>query len=121
MKRQVFALAALALAVAVPGASADGMTQHTIRIGDSEEFHFDGKPSTGYRWILNEEESSGLDIVTVESLGYSDPYTRLLGADAPFSFRLTCARSGSAELQFDYLSPAGSTVGDTQIYKVLCE
>lgn len=109
---QVFLIAAVA---------ADDAPVLTVGIGQSEEFHFDGKPSTGYRWFLDEDASTGLGVVDVETLGYGETYTRLLGASAPYRFRIGCEREGRAELVFDYVSPGGASVAETRMLHIVCE
>jgi predicted secreted protein len=79
-----------------------------------------GNPSTGYRWVLNETASSGLETVVVEMLGYGPPETDLIGAPAIFGIGITCAGTGEAVLQFDYLSPDNSTVAESEIRKITC-
>lgn len=113
--------AILAVTLITGAAMADGSEETVMRIGEAREIQFDGKPSTGYRWVLNEDGSTGLDAVTVEDLGYGETYTELLGASAPYRFRMTCEKSGLADLQFDYLAPDRSTVSATQTLSIRCE
>jgi predicted secreted protein len=103
------------------GAAAD--TAHTLRLGESWVFEFRGNPSTGYRWMLDKASSSGLDLVKLESLGYASVKSKpgLVGAPAPFRFRLTCIKAGTAQLRFDYLGPTGKNSGKRQEAAVRCE
>jgi predicted secreted protein len=97
-------------------------SSRTIKSGNSYEFQFDGNPSTGYQWKLNEAQSSGLDVVKVESLGYGRPLTKKIGAPAPFLFRITCQSEGNAELHFDYVSPGSAqTVAESHTHWARCE
>jgi inhibitor of cysteine peptidase len=113
----VVALAASVLSLMVGTAPLAHAGSETI----SYEFQFEGNPSTGYQWRLNASASKGLDIVDVESLGYGEPTSRLIGAPAPFRFRLTCTGSGTAELHFDYVSPDNTTIAQTHTHWARCE
>ncbi len=77
-------------------------------------------PSTGYAWILNQETSTGLDLVVVDSLGYGPPETDLIGAPAPALFSVSCTGRGNVRLVFDYVSPDGTTVGETRAVDLVC-
>lgn len=117
------ALAAMAMAaLATTHPSQAEETADTVQaVGETTEFHFDGKPSTGYGWFLDPDASTGLDIAQVEALGYGAPYTKLLGADAPFRFRISCLKAGYADLLFNYRSPDGMTVAATRSRQARCE
>jgi inhibitor of cysteine peptidase len=115
----VLSVAAMTTLSSPGAATASGPT---IKSGQSYEFQFDGNPSTGYKWQLNEAASSGLDIVRIEVLGYDRPLSKLIGAPAPFVFRLTCMAEGFVELQFDYVSPGSEkTVANSHTHWARCE
>ena len=105
-------LASLTFAVAilaVANVTADARsTSRNLRLGNSWEFLLEGNPSTGYRWQLNQSQSSGLGLLKIESLGYMSAQSKpgMVGAPAPFAFRITCIKAGSARLIFDYVPPA---------------
>jgi predicted secreted protein len=92
------------------------------RIGNSYEFEMEGNPSTGYKWKLNAQASTGLDVVKVEALGYGKAKSRKVGAPAIFIFRITCIGSGFARLQFDYVSPGSNRkVARSHTHDLRCE
>ena len=105
----------IVLAGALAGAaSAGGQTRQT-RIGESYEFLLDGNPSTGYTWQLEKEQSSGLDVVEVTSLGYTGQAegTQVLGAPEKFAFRIKSLKAGDAHLVFGYHPPGGGPATET--------
>jgi len=91
-------------------ATAETRTRQTVKVGNTVAFELKGNPSTGYRWRLNEPKSAGLDVVRVKSIGYQSKTSGdrvVVGAPAPFEFHITCAKSGSAHLLFEYVGPTG--------------
>jgi inhibitor of cysteine peptidase len=93
------------------------------RLGNSWEFELQGNPSTGYRWQLNTAASSNLLVVKVESLGYRSESRKpgMVGTPAPFVFRFTCVKAGSAQLIFDYVGPTGKHSGTPHEAWVRCD
>jgi inhibitor of cysteine peptidase len=88
--------------------NAEAKEQRNLRVGASYVFELGGNPSTGYKWRLNQGASENLAIVTVEDLGYSAAKTsgkKLVGAPAPYRFRITGLAPGSARLHFEYVRP----------------
>lgn len=103
-----FAVAILVAASWVANVTADARsTSRNLRLGNSWEFLLEGNPSTGYRWQLNQSQSSGLGLLKIELLGYMSAQSKpgMVGAPAPFAFRITCIKAGSAHLIFDYVPP----------------
>ena len=80
-----------------------------------------GNPSTGYAWHINDAASTGLDLVAIESRGYGPPASDLIGAPAPTLFAVTCIGTGEVRLVFDYVSPSGTTVGETRAVEFTCD
>ena len=78
-------------------------------------------PSTGYAWILNEDQSTGVDLVEIEDRGYGPPESDLIGAPAPALFAVTCTGPGEVRLVFDYVSPSGETVSETRAVALSCD
>ena len=118
------ALRALALfAMLIDSAPAGADATRTERLGNSWEFELQGNPSTGYHWELNTTASSGLDVVKVELLGYASGSGKpgLVGAPAPFVFRFTCVKAGTAQLFFDYIGPTGKLSREQHEAWVRCE
>jgi predicted secreted protein len=103
------ALAAFCLIAAMALTPADARTERNLRLGNSWEFQFEGNPSTGYAWRLDAATSDGLDLIKLESLGYASGKKRpgMVGAPAPFRFRITCIKPGTADLWFKYVGPTG--------------
>jgi len=111
MRRLTPLMAALCLvALAIDGGPAHAKPENDLRIGSRWEFKLEGNPGTGYTWRLDAAASHGLDLIKLESLGYmSGKKTRpgMVGAPAPFVFRLTCLKPGDADLWFQYVGPTG--------------
>ena len=123
MKKSLVRLVAATIALTTFGSTAGQSmaAQKAIRVGNSYEFQVAGNPSTGYRWSFNSSKSSGLDVVKIDDLGYGNPASRKLGAPAPYRFRLTCLKAGSAELVFDYVAPDRHTIGKSHVHWVRCK
>jgi len=104
-------LATLCLfALTVGSGNAESKTQRNLRLGNSWEFQFQGNPSTGYTWRLDGAASDGLALIKLESLGYRSSRKErpvVVGAPAPFLFRITCLKPGHADLWFQYVGPTG--------------
>jgi len=122
MNRFGAALAALCLIVVMGCTPADAKTQRNLRLGNSWEFQFEGNPSTGYNWQLDAAASDGLDLVKLESLGYASGKKRpgMVGTPAPFKFRITCIKPGSADLWFEYVGPTGKRARRHEVW-VRCD
>ena len=113
----------------IPIASAAFAAMLSLSVGQvaaqSHEWSLEGNPSTGYVWVLDEENSTGLDLVEVESLGYrkdtDSSGKTLMGAPRRFYFRLTFQKPGSAKLVFSYLRPWVKTVKESHAHDVKCE
>ena len=110
MIRHLGFVVALSIAVVqfAPAAGA-AEAERTGAVGDSYVIELDGNPSTGYRWKLNEAKSENLRILRIDDLGYraaEKPAGKLIvGAPAPYQFRVTLLASGSATIAFEYLRP----------------
>jgi inhibitor of cysteine peptidase len=116
--------AAAICAALVLGMAPAQVSAKSRAVGTSYMFTLDGNPGTGFKWILNEQASSGIEFVNVESLGYQEPTKtgkKLIGAPAPFAFRITCLSAGFAHLIFDYVPPGGGAAGQTHETWARCE
>ncbi|WP_158008070.1 protease inhibitor I42 family protein [Methyloceanibacter superfactus] len=103
---------------------ADAKTQRNLRLGNSWEFQFEGNPSTGYTWQLDAAASTGLDLIELKSLGYTDGRKKrpgMVGAPAPFKFRITCTKPGYADLWFQYVGPTGKRSPERHEVWVRCD
>jgi len=112
VSRRRFALTlAMGLGVTLfaPMAVRAAETVRTGAAGDSYVLELDGNPSTGYRWKLSEAKSENLRILRIDDLGYraaqSTPGKLIVGAPAPYQFRVTLLAADSATIVFDYLRP----------------
>lgn len=113
------ALMAACSTVAAAGAPAE----RRVSVGTSFDIALAGNPSTGYRWVLNEQESTGLDVVNISSLGYGEPTTGkpgMVGRPAEFGFRIGCITAGVATLKFNYVGPTGKFSGKTDVVSLEC-
>lgn len=119
------ALAAALAATPLGAARADADVDVFKPVGTSWEFELRGNPSSGYIWVLDEDSSTGLETLDIESLGYRkapEQGTKLIvGQPAQYVFRLTCVAAGPAHLYFDFLAPDRKTVGKTQELRTRCE
>ena len=94
------AVALCFVALAVGGGPADAASGKSLKVGSSSQLQFGGNPSTGYRWRLDRGASTGLGLVRVQSLGYGGGSSKkdghvMVGAPAPFAFRVTCVKPGN--------------------------
>ena len=114
-----------AVLVAFAATPASAAKEKKLRTGQSFEFQLEGNPSTGYKWVLDEAASEGLDLVAIESLGYAGRKKSsgklIVGAPEPFVFRITCEAKGFAHLLFNYIGPGGGAVADTHESWVRCD
>lgn len=78
-------------------------------------------PSTGYRWVLNEGASSGLDHAELTFEGNGPPESAQIGAPSPANFRLRCTGPGPVRLVFEHIAPDGVTIGETRSKEVNCD
>lgn len=110
-------LAALALALAFPApkvlAASDGAEAKEARVGQPLILKFPGNREAGYRWRLNEEKSSGLDLVEVDQVAWTIPNdneSRSIFFSSPsvLSFRVVPKAAGEADLAFDYFRTWGN-------------
>jgi len=111
---QMTARLALAAPLLLAFAGSPGLAEDVI-------LSLPANPSTGYAWVLDEAASTGLDLVLVEDRGYGPPDSTLIGAPAPAIFAVICVAPGPVRLVFDYVSPAGKTVGETRSIEVTCD
>lgn len=96
------------LLMLAPAASGAVAAERTLSPGASFVFKLGGNPSTGYRWRLNAGASENPAIVKVEDLGYGEGKSsgkKLIGAPAPYRFRITGVSPGFAKLHFEYVQP----------------
>ncbi|MEJ2377246.1 MAG: protease inhibitor I42 family protein [Pseudolabrys sp.] len=93
-----------------------------LALHHSRVFDLPGNPSTGYHWYLNRGRSTGTNVVKVDSLGYARGGHKpgLVGAPAPFRFRITCVKAGVAHLRFDYIGPTHKPSGKHHDLSVRC-
>jgi Predicted secreted protein len=113
--------ALLALCLAFSVGSAECNEQKSVRAGTSYVLELGGNPSTGYRWRLNQGSSENLAIVKVEDLGYGEAKSsgkKLLGAPAPYRFRITGLSPGFAKLAFEYVQPWVGKPAKTEQHEV---
>ena len=118
------ALAAAAVCIVMLNGSADAKPESDLHIGNPWEFQFEGNPGTGYTWQLDGAASDGLDLIELKSLGYVSRRKKdrpvVVGAPAPFLFRLTCVKPGHADLWFVYVGPTGKRSAKRQEVRVHC-
>jgi len=99
------ALAAALAAAPLSTARADADVDVVKPVGMSWEFELGGNPSTGYIWVLDEDDSTGLETLEIEPLGYRKPPDQgtklIVGQPA--------------------LAPDRKTVGRTQELRTRCE
>jgi len=101
-------IAAICFAASGSVGSAVAKEQKSLRVGLDYIFELQGNPGTGYVWRLNQGASENLALVKVDDLGYGESASgkkKLLGAPAPYRFRITGVAPGFAKLVFDYLRP----------------
>lgn len=118
-----FPAVALALGLAsmpVLAGEAAASSKGQARPGNSYEFQFKGNPSTGYKWRYNSGKSENPGVVRVDDLGYGTATSRMMGAPAPYFFRVTCLKAGQAELWFAYVGPTG-VPGEEHQHWARCE
>jgi predicted secreted protein len=99
----LFALAGLAPAPA----QAQMQTTQTIALspGASTTIVLRENPSTGFRWGLNAEQSSNLDLIRVIDRGYQAGESGLIGAPGTHRWEIEARTRGTASVVFIYARP----------------
>jgi inhibitor of cysteine peptidase len=123
MKHFAQIAAALCLvALAIGSGPAEAKSGKSLRVGQSWQFQFEGNPSTGFKWRLNAGASKGLNAIKLQTIGYASGGKKRgrIGAPAPFAFRLTCVKPGSANLRFAYIGPTGKRSSKRQSVSLRC-
>jgi predicted secreted protein len=93
----------------------------TPLLGGDITLSLPANPSTGYQWVLDEAASTGLDLVRLEDRGHGPPVSGQIGAPAEKLFAAVCRAPGPVRLVFDYVSPDGTTVGETRSITLTCD
>lgn len=73
-----------------------------LAVGETQTITLTENPSTGYRWKVSPDESSNLDAIRVDDLGYAEAEAHLLGAPGKHSWRIAGVTPGKARLVLDY-------------------
>ena len=101
-------VALILMTLAIGYAPTEARAQRVLSVGESWAFELEGNPSTGYQWRVNKAASTGLGLIRLESLGYTNSRKTKPGrvaAPASFKFRITGLRPGRTRLVLDYLRP----------------
>lgn len=110
-------VALILMTLAIVYAPIEARAQRVLRVGESWAFELEGNPSTGYQWRLNKAASTGLALIRLESLGYTNSRKTKpgrVGAPAPFKFRITGLKPGRTRVVIDYLRPWEQKPPNTQ-------
>ena len=83
------------------------LSDETIRLspGAVATVALSENPSTGYKWQINQEQSSNLAIVQVDDAGYQRSSSQLLGAPGMHRWRVKALATGTAQIIFAYARP----------------
>lgn len=76
--------------------------QLQLAVGEAKTISLTENPSTGYEWKAALEESSNLDAVRIDDLGYEPADSHLLGAPGKHSWRIVGVTAGKARLVLNY-------------------
>ncbi len=76
--------------------------QLQLDVGETKTIMLTENPSTGYQWKVSPDESSNLDAVRVDDLGYKEAETHLLGAPGKHSWAIAGVAPGKARLVLNY-------------------
>jgi len=104
-------LAVLAMAAAWAASDAWAAVEidptQDARVGQMLILKFPGNRRAGYRWALNEEKSSGLDLIDVDQIAWTIPNddnvrSMFFRNHSVLSIRLMPKATGEANLAFDY-------------------
>jgi predicted secreted protein len=93
-------------------ASSQQPTIKEMRAGETILLKLPGNPDAGYKWQLNGEESSGLDLVSVDQVGWI--IAKKSGGSVFFStpsvlnVAIRAKEAGVAKLRFDYVRNWGN-------------
>jgi predicted secreted protein len=93
--------------VAPAPAQAQMQTTQTVALsrGASTTIVLRENPSTGFRWGLNAEQSSNLDLVRVIDRGYQAGESGLIGAPGTHRWEIEARTRGTASVVFIYARP----------------
>jgi inhibitor of cysteine peptidase len=100
--------AALVAICLIFGGCLEAQEQKSGRVGEIWVIEFEGNPSTGYKWRVDEAASENLSCVKLLDLGYGKPPPsdqKLVGRPAPYRFRIVGVSPGFTKLHFEYVQP----------------
>jgi len=93
------------------------------KVGEMLFIKLPGNPKAGYKWRLNKDLSSGLDLVTVDQIGWlMAPKGRSMffQTQSVLNVSVLAKASGQADLAFDYYRRIGGrTLSSTSMVRVI--
>ncbi|MFQ5625436.1 MAG: hypothetical protein ACE5FM_02150 [Methyloligellaceae bacterium] len=128
--RRLMLIVAIALLVSGPAASVCAKVLKIIETVEASAggvvfVKLPGDPSVGYKWRLNKNLSTGLDLVEVDQLGWLVPkrrsiFFRVQRARSVQNIAVRAKAAGQADLAFDYYRRLGGrTYSRTSIVRVI--
>jgi inhibitor of cysteine peptidase len=110
MRKSAAVSAAVVVFSALFWAGATGaatLSDETVRLlpGAVTTVALSENPSTGYRWQINQEQSSNLAVVQVNDAGYERSSSPRIGAPGMHRWLVKALANGIAQIVFDYARP----------------
>ncbi len=125
---RLFVIAAMLMLVSgpVPAKAAKELkliqTSET-KVGDVVFLKLPGNPKAGYKWRLNKDLSKGLDLVSVDQIGWliaPKGKSMFFQSQSVLNVSVKAKASGQADLAFDYFRRiSGSTFVKTSLVRVI--
>ena len=93
------------------------------KVGEILFIKLPGNPKAGYKWRLNKDLSTGLDLVTVDQIGWlmaPEGRSMFFQTQSVLNVSVQAKASGQADLAFDYYRQVGGrTLSSTSMVRVI--
>ena len=93
------------------------------KVGEVLFLKLPGNPKAGYKWRLNKELSTGLDLVSVDQIGWlivGERKSMFFSSQSALNVAVRAKAAGRADLAFDYYRRiSGNTFSKTSLVRVI--
>lgn len=126
--RRLLVIATMLLLVSGPGTALAAkelkiMQTSEARVGELVFIKLPGNPQAGYKWRLNKEKSKGLNLVSVDLIGWlmaPEKKSMFFQKQSLMNVSVKTKASGQADLAFDYFRRIGGRmVASTSLVRVI--